>query len=132
MTPSEVALEAARLIGERGLAKGFLFNEDGEVCHNGAIFLAATGSVTGRNLLDPEAEERYLLGIEVIGRSQIIMDRRGIPGRPSAFNDEPGTSQEDIQLLLKENAALDDEEVARFVRQKREKIAHSLAGLRLP
>ena len=101
MKASEAALKAAGIIMEKGLSKGVLQDSEGRVCHNGAIFTAVNGDVLtlGNNPLVQE----------VIRRSQIILDRRGENLAPHQLNDDEHTSAEDIILLLKENAALDDD-----------------------
>ena len=102
MQASEAALEAAGIIMEKGLAKGTLQDSEGRVCHNGAIFIAVNGDVL--NAGNPP------LVHEVIRRSQIILDRReGESLAPHQLNDDEHTTAEDIILLLKENAALDDD-----------------------
>jgi hypothetical protein len=105
MTPSEVALEAARLICERGLAKGTHENDKGEICHNGAIHLAVCGDANAKGVT-PEQNE---LIWEVMTRSEIVLKRMGSNLFPHRYNDEVHISLEDVVLLLKENAALDDD-----------------------
>ena len=99
MTPSQVAIRAAQLISQRGLTKGRNQDEEGALCHNGAVYMAVA-----------EDEEDKQLALEVIGRSALVMQRQHSHlQQPHQLNDLPETSAEDIILLLKENAALDDD-----------------------
>jgi hypothetical protein len=103
-TASEAATEAAALISSRGLAKGALENWKGEICHNGAVSLAVTGSALALG----RSEEGELIR-EILGRSKLVLERMESPFTPSMYNDQESTSAEDIILLLKQNAALDED-----------------------
>ena len=107
MKASDAALEAAGIISRKGLVKGQLRDSEGRVCHNGAVFLACTGDALGAF----SGSSEMMLANEVIARSAIILRRRepDFALYPSSFNDLPETSAEDVILLLKENAALDDD-----------------------
>ena len=128
MTPSEAALEAARLISVQGLAKGALQDDEGRLCHNGAVYLAATGSASA---LACQGDDSVYLALEVIGRSSLILEREGTSTLPHMVNDEQGTSAEDIILLLKENAALDDdpEALAEIARRREAGMYNSIPVL---
>ena len=119
---ADIALKAAGLISTRGLAKGTLEDGEGRICHDGAVNLA----VTGVTALVTESGD-YELAQEVLARTQLILSRRGVSCGSSGFNDLPETTAEDVILLLKENAALDDDpEALAFIEEKRNREASQI------
>jgi hypothetical protein len=106
---AEVARKAAQIISERGLAKGVLMDLQGQVCHDGAIFLALGVPITGALSADchfGSPEQEMSIRIRLASR-EILQHRSG--GEPSCdipyfFNDQDSTSAEDVILLLKEAA----------------------------
>jgi hypothetical protein len=100
MTPAQAARKAAEIIAERGLAREILQDEEGHVCHNGAIFMAVAGDARGSRA----SEEQVNLVNQVISGSEEVLRRDGDVRYPFQFSDDPATSAEDVMLLLKKAA----------------------------
>lgn len=97
MNPAEIARKAARIISEKGLAKGSLVDDQGRVCHNGAIYEAFVGQ--------PSYFDHSGIAQRIILASTRLLAERGITASsPPAFNDDPSTTAEDVILHLKELA----------------------------
>lgn len=99
MQESELAYKAADYIAQHGHCKGKLFDSKGRVCWSGAIKMAAGGLDYG--LVDYLALNRACI---------TILACRGDDYNPVVYNDLPGTTGEDIILLLKQAAHLLEEE----------------------
>jgi hypothetical protein len=97
VNPAEIARKAAQIISEKGLAKGNLVDNQGRVCHNGAIYEASVGQ--------PNQFDESGLAQRIIMASTKLLATRGITASsPPAFNDDPSTTAEDVILHLKELA----------------------------
>lgn len=110
MTPSELAYEAARLLSEHGHCKYELEDSQGRLCYAGAVFRALSGR---RDTMPGIAEivaDRALSTIVSNVASGILSERGWGDHGPIRYNNAPGTTGEDIILLLKQAAHLLEEE----------------------
>lgn len=105
---AQIAREAARIVQERGLAKGVFQDAEGRVCMHGAV-----GAALGCEKLKDsqhvymqinEALERHIEGTP----NRVLLGLPGLPG--VAFNDHPATTAIDVAKVLLKVA--DDLDVA--------------------
>lgn len=111
MKASEIAERAAEVVAQRGHTKGFMYNEAGNVCAQGALHVALaeliglTGPTiklyrTGDQLLNHN--DRYpTLYRAVCDTAFTLLEERYVL---EGYNDLAQTSAEDVTLLLKRTA----------------------------
>lgn len=112
MHPAEVARRAAEIIASRGLAKHALEDARGRVCHDGAIRTALGAScisVTADGLPEKMRDDQFRLYCSVQNATRTILHSQGFYGAGWLYNDEPGTTAEDVILCLKRAAELLEE-----------------------
>lgn len=97
-----LAFRAAEIMAERGHCKDTLEDEEGRVCYVGALHAAINELGT---------QDSYC---EITEMSRIILEERGYPARSHRpytasaaidYNNDPGTTGEDVIMLLKESGA---------------------------
>jgi hypothetical protein len=108
METRDIALKAAEIISQHGLAKHILHSSiEGTYCHNGAILAAQLGE---EFLVSPTGEYAAAW-LEVHKISEASAQRLGLstfdgPASMAAWNNEPERSAEDVILALKHAAEL--------------------------
>ena len=111
MSLAEIAYKAAGIMSERGFCQFTLQDEDRRVCHQGALMLAVTGRenvyIDGNFWGFPWnlTPEQYKDFNEISDVSREILASRGWNHGVVDYNNDPGTTGEDVILLLKEAAA---------------------------
>lgn len=106
MKPSEILARAAEINTERGHCKGSYRDEEGRVCAMGAIY-SALGALRGDGgqSIPVFGWGQGPCGEKAIFYASRMADRIADRVTVSEYNDLPGTSAEDITLLLKKAAA---------------------------
>ena len=109
MKASQAAYKAAEIMSSRGHCKHALEDDDGRVCHQGALLLAYTGQ---RSLFSSPfltMPQRHELG-EINETGDQILLAQGYDGGVVNYNNQHDTTQEDVILLLKKTARKLEEE----------------------
>jgi hypothetical protein len=112
VTPSELAYEAARLLSEHGHCKYELEDSQGRLCYAGAVFGALSGrrnATPGVAEITADGGDHALFTIVSNVVSGILSERGWEDGGPIRYNNAPGTTGEDVILLLKEAGAVLEE-----------------------
>src|SRR5208282_4300495 len=135
MKASEIAYKAAKIMSERGHCKDRLEDENGAVCHQGALLLA----FHPRERLIPEG--RTLYGWDLTEEEKARLDEINATGARIleamgdnnhlgvvSFNNNLRTSGEDVILLLKESGRILEEEDAEFHRGQEAVLLRSRQG----
>jgi len=112
---AQYARKAAEIAAERGHCKYALEDDEGHVCLSGALYLAVCGD-SRRVWWPPPVRDDTRVTVErlLAAAAQILAARRGAEFReetwfresPIDWNNLPGTSGEDVVLLLKQAAEL--------------------------
>jgi hypothetical protein len=106
MTPSQIAYRAAAIIAESGHCKYALWDDQGRCCFNGAVARAiAPGDSRFASragfyaFLEDGGDACFRV---IAAEADSILMEQGWEAGPIRYNNLPGTSGEDVILLLKE------------------------------
>lgn len=94
----EVLLRAADIVRARGLAKWTQMAQDGSVCIQGAISLAATGAIYGNGPLYCRASTAVKSHLVTIGASMPVRDVHGYGN--ANWNNKPERTADEVIAVL--------------------------------
>ncbi len=98
---TRIAYGAAEIMAEQGHCKGKLQDQEGRVCFEGALRLAAGEPVREEDVDYGSVFDRGIWR-RVANTALLILTDRGWNAGPIGFNDSEKTTGEDVILLLKE------------------------------